>query len=194
MKWPNDKVSEAGRTFPDGPYTVKVVSQTDTEARNGQAQISVETRILKPSQFRNQSLNFNFTIGVTAETAAKLGIEEDLAAEREETWTANPSARRYKSFLKACGVPDTGDSEEEASFTTGKMIVIDLGHHESGGRTYNDANAFYSEQESAATPQPSANGSAKGAAAATVAGRPKAAAVRPQPKAETPAAAEDGWE
>ena len=144
-QWTPDEVPEMGFfTYPDGLLTVKVKSQEDTETKNGKYSIKVETRVLAPARFKNQPFNFNFVIG----------NDKDKEADEPETWTTPPSVyavSRYKAYLKACGVPFAGDTEEEASNTPGNIVVIDVGHHDvenDGGRkvTYNDTLAFYSEQ------------------------------------------------
>jgi hypothetical protein len=142
-KWPHEEVSEQGRKLPADLYKVKVTSQVDTEARNGQFMIKASGRIMEPKAFRAQPLDLNFVIGVTGDTAVKLSIEsgEDLAAENEETWMKNPSARRYKAYLKALGVASTGDTEEEAEDAVGKVFFVQF--EEKGN--YNEAVAFYAE-------------------------------------------------
>lgn len=142
-KWPHEEVTEGSKKFPAGLYKVKVTSQVDTEARNGQFMIKASGRVMEPKAHRSQPLDLNFVIGVTSDTAAKLGITEgeDLAAENEETWTKNPSARRYKAYLKGLGVASTGDTEEEAEDTIGKVYWVQF--EEKGN--YNEAVAFYAE-------------------------------------------------
>ena len=140
-KWPHEEVPESSFfTYPDGLLTVKVKSQEDGETKGGKFSIKIETRVLKPAKFKNQPFNFQFVIGTDA----------DPEAEEAETWTQPPSvyaAGRYKSFLKACGVPFTGDTSEEGENTPGNVLVIDVGHHEDdSGRIYNDTNIFYAEK------------------------------------------------
>jgi hypothetical protein len=200
--------TNGGQLFPDGLLKVRVMSQEDTESKNGQFTIAVETRVLEPKQYRNQNFNFRFVIGMTASTAAKFkdaegnALEEDLEAKQRVTWEVNPSARRYGAYLKACGVPKSSDTQEDAeNVTAGKpTILIDLGHHEDdNGRKYNDTNAFYAEADApdglgAAEPtQQQQQKPATRAATANGNGRPAAAPVRRSaPKAaEAPADADD---
>lgn len=186
MKYKHDLIPDAGQLYPDGMLRVKVLRLEETEARNGQASVKVSTRIGDPKKFRNQPYNFTFVLGVTKETAAKLGIEEDLEGTSEATIQANPTWRRYKSFLKAAGVPFSGDTEEDAAFIAAKrpVIVVENGHHEdANGRKYNDANAFYAEDSAPvsfdAAPRPSAVLT------------PRAAAPAAAPAA---AASDEGWD
>lgn len=186
-KWPHEEVSENAKTYPPNLYKVKVTSQVDTEARNGQFMIKASGRIMEPKEFRAQPLDLNFVIGVTGDTAAKLGISEgeDLAAENEETWMKNPSARRYKSYLKAVGVASTGDTEEEAEDTIGKVFFVQLDVKDK----YNEAVAFYAED--AAPSQSAANGlDAKPLKAAKLA-KTQPAAKRREDAGES---ASDDWE
>jgi hypothetical protein len=144
MKHP--EAPKGGQTYPPGLYTLKVVSQEDTEAKNGQFTVAVDTRIVKPKAFANQPFPIRFCIGVTGDTAEKLGIaEEDLEAANDETWEKNPSARRYGSYLSAAGVPDVQDTEEEGQNAIGSVFVV-MNEPRDG---YNDVKAFYSEGEAA---------------------------------------------
>lgn len=190
-RWPTEEVPESGFfTYPDGPLTVKVKSQEDAETRNGKYVIKVESRVLEPKQFRNQPFNFNFVIG----------SDNDPEADNPETWTHPPScyaASRYKSFLKACGVPNVGDTEEEAANTPDSIIVIDVGHHESDGKKYNDCNAFYSQQDAAGSTAQDATSKPAGRAALNGNGKPQGVSkttARPMAKTTArpvrPAAAE----
>lgn len=191
-QWPSEEVPESGFfTYPDGPLTVKVKSQEDAETRTGKYTIKVETRVVEPKQFRNQPFNFQFVIG----------SDSDPEADEPDTWTQPPScysASRYKSFLKACGVPNVGDTDEEAQNTPGSTIVIDVGHHESDGKKYNDCNAFYAQaeaptaeapQQAAKPARPSANGNKASAAAPARAG----VSTRMQPKSPAKEADSDDW-
>lgn len=150
MKWPGESVPESSFfTYPDGVLTVNVKSVADTETKNGKYAIKVETRVVEPKAYRNQPFNFLFVIGTA----------EDPSADNEETWTQPPSvyaAGRYKSFLKAAGVPATGDTVEEGEAVVGKTILVEVGHHEDdAGRVYNDTNAFYAlgDQPAAGAPR-----------------------------------------
>jgi hypothetical protein len=196
-QWPSEEVPESGFfTYPDGLLTVRVKSQEDGETRNGKYTIKVETRVLAPARFKNQPFNFQFVIG----------SDSDPEADDPETWKQPPScyaASRYKSFLKACGVPNVGDTDEEAQNTPQSVIVIDVGHHDSDGKVYNDCNAFYSEADAAGKDEPAAPAPAAaqraatngkgGAATQSHPAAPKAP-VRPAPKKTVAADAEpDDW-
>lgn len=152
MKWPHEEVSDSSNQFPAGLYKVKVTKQEDAEARNGQFAIAVESRILEPSSMKGQNYNFMFVIGVTDDTAEKLGLDEgDLSAENEATWVKNPSARRYKGYLKQAGVVSTGDTDEEAEDVKGKTLYIQHGQDKGG---YWGAQAFYPGDEPPAGSEP----------------------------------------
>jgi hypothetical protein len=143
-QWPHEEVQESGKLYPETLLRVKVTKQEDMEDNSGRFAVQIDSRIMEPPSLKNQPYSFRFIIGMTADTAQKFGLEEDLLAEEEATWINNPSARRYKSFLKACGVASTGDTEEEAEDVRGKVLLIQNGNREG---KYNDASAFYPEGE-----------------------------------------------
>lgn len=138
-KWNPEAVSAAGALLPDKMYTVKVIEGEETESRAGKYAIAIRSRVISPAKFKNRPLNFTFYIGTDA----------DLEADNEETWTTSFAASRYKSFLMAAEVAETGDIEEELEEAGGKRLVVDAGHHEDAesGRKYQDVNAFYKEGE-----------------------------------------------
>lgn len=138
-KWPNESVSASGSILPDKMYTVKVIEGEETESRGGKYAIAIRSRVISPAKFKNRPLNFTFYIGT----------DDDLEADNEETWTTSFAASRYKSFLMAAEVVETGDIEEELEEAGGKRLVVDAGHHEDAesGRKYQDVNAFYKEGE-----------------------------------------------
>ena len=125
-QWPHEEVQESGKLYPETLLRVKVTKQEDMEDNSGRFAVQIDSRIMEPPSLKNQPYSFRFIIGMTADTAQKFGLEEDLLAEEEATWINNPSARRYKSFLKACGVASTGDTEEEAEDVRGK-VPLDCG-------------------------------------------------------------------
>jgi len=145
LKWPHEEVTEMGAKHAPGLYKLKVVEQIDDVDRAGCAVILVNCRIGAPTAMKNQPFQLRFRVGVTQTQADGLRIEtgEDLEAENEATWKGNPSARAYKSYLKALGVVSTGDTDEEAEDAKGKVFFVQLG--EKNG--YENYERFYSDGE-----------------------------------------------
>jgi len=142
-KWPSDEVTESAQHHPAGLYKVKITKQEDGESKNGQFTIFVNGRILEPKNFKGQPYNIRFMIGMTAETAAKFGLDdEDLEASNEATWLASPQAAKYKGLLAAAGVAPSGDTEEEAEDMKDKVIWVQNNVRDD---KYDDPVAFYAE-------------------------------------------------
>lgn len=192
MKWPHEDIQESGALYPDGLYKVKVVSQEDLEARGGQFMIVSHGRILEPKSFRGQPLDYRFVLGVTAETAEKLGIEsgEDLECENEETMLKNPSMRRYKSYLRVLGVVATGDTEEEAEDAKGKVYSVQL--TEKNG--YQEFNRLYADGEADAGVGDGPKGALKKTRTAADEEEARPSKGKPATSKKPAAADEDDWE
>lgn len=188
LKWPHEEVSEMGAKYAPGLYKLKVSEQTDETDRNGCAVILVHCRIGVPTAMKNQPFTLRFRVGMTQQQADGLRIEtgEDLEADNEATWKGNPSARQYKSYLKALGVVSTGDTDEEAEDAKGKVFFVQLGE-KNGYDTYE---RFYHDGEA---PEPAA-AAAKSASALKPTSAKKAKRA-PKEKEEAASAAEvDDWE
>lgn len=147
MKWPHEDVSEMRARQEDGLYKFKVVGGEDSPSDgNRPAAIIIRGRGIAPARIKNQNFDLYFRIGVTQEQADGLRISsgEDLDADNEETWTGNPSAQAYKSFLKAAKVADTGDTEEEYEDLKGRVVYVMLKTNKNGFQNYA---AFYGEDD-----------------------------------------------
>lgn len=187
MKWPHEDVQEKGAKYPPGLYKLKVSEQTEDTDRNGCFVILSHCRIGVPTAMKNQPFTLRFRIGVTQGQADGLRIEtgEDLDAENEATWKGNPSARDYKSYLKALGVVSTGDTVEEAEDAKGKVFFVQLGEkngYDNYERFYRDGEA----PEAVAEPARPAKSALKPTAA-------KAAKPSKPAPAEEPVEEDDDW-
>ena len=168
--WPHEKVSEAGAVLPDGMLTVKVVKGEESETKStGKYSIVFRTRVVEPQSLRNQPYRLNFVIGT----------EDDPEADESDTWMASFAASRYKSFLKAADVPETGDIEEELDAAVGATLRIENGHSDDG--KYNDPRAFYraGEGEEERSPAKAAKTEAKAGSAS------KKPIHKPEPEPES---------
>jgi hypothetical protein len=181
-QWPHESVQESGALLPDGLYTVKVTEGEEGETKNGKYMIMFRARVVEPRQYKNQPYRIAFIVGT----------DDDLEADEESTWTSSFAASRYKSFLKAADVPETGDIEEEIESAEGTSVVVDNGH--SDDNKYNNPNAFFRVGEREEDAPPTRSKPAKAAATKPAKGKPTRKPA-PEPEEEADEADDDGeWE
>lgn len=145
----NPAVVDLAGNIPDGMYNIRITQGEETETKDGRYRISVKSRVTDGAH-KNAPYNFGFMIGTP----------EDPGADEEDTWRMSFPARLYKSFLKACDVPETGDVEEELEslekVTLGINLNTTIGKD---GKSYQNVNAFYKagsvESEPTPAPKPS---------------------------------------
>ena len=138
--WAKDEVENlSSGKLPEGLAQVKVVSQVgELDEKYGKFVINVETRVQQflvngqeVSQYKKMPFRFSFWIGTDA----------DKGAEKKETWLASFAAKRYKSYLKAAGIPVVGDTDEEADAAPGAELMIQVRHRQYKNRDGEDRTA-----------------------------------------------------